>query len=80
MTPGHRMAGWGLVLFLLSTLAAPANDEAPRVQRALRELESVRTLAAETTNVTEQAMWENRVVLAEKRGGERAQAGGAGIA
>ncbi len=41
-------------------------DEPPRVQRALRELESVRVIAAETTNATEQALWQNRISLVEK--------------
>ena len=53
-------------LCLGAALAAGAAEEAPRVQRALRELESVRTLAAETTNATERALWQSRMVMAEK--------------
>lgn len=64
-----RHNGLSRTAFILCFLAAAwawAAEEAPRVQRALRELESVRSIAAEATNATEQALWQNRITLAEK--------------
>lgn len=62
----HGLTRTLFILCFLIVGRAGAAEEAPRVQRALRELESVRAIAAEATNATEQALWQNRITLAEK--------------
>lgn len=65
-----RSSAFRLVTLALALAAAGLRaEEAPRVQRAIHELEAIRSIAAEVTNAQEQILWQTRIELAEKEVG-----------